>query len=147
MAAGFVGRHTQARRSHNRTATTELESRREPFTLRELLDLGWLNAIIAIPILVPIAGILLDEPCSALDPISTAKIEETIDELSKDHTIAIVTHNLQQASRVALSDLTLEHCIALWDLRRRGIWIESGYSARNVWPLSAKVRYGWKADV
>jgi|SRR5579871_792283 len=45
--------------------------------------------------------ILLDEPCSALDPISTAKIEETIDELSEDHTIAIVTHNLQQASRVS----------------------------------------------
>jgi phosphate transport system ATP-binding protein len=45
--------------------------------------------------------ILLDEPCSALDPISTAKIEETIGELSADHTIAIVTHNLQQASRVS----------------------------------------------
>jgi phosphate transport system ATP-binding protein len=48
--------------------------------------------------------ILLDEPCSALDPISTAKIEELIGELSADYTIAIVTHNMQQASRV--SDLT-----------------------------------------
>jgi phosphate transport system ATP-binding protein len=45
--------------------------------------------------------ILLDEPCSALDPISTAKIEELIDELSADYTIAIVTHNMQQASRVS----------------------------------------------
>jgi phosphate transport system ATP-binding protein len=45
--------------------------------------------------------ILLDEPCSALDPISTAKIEETIDELTKNYTIAIVTHNMQQAARVS----------------------------------------------
>jgi phosphate transport system ATP-binding protein len=48
--------------------------------------------------------ILLDEPCSALDPISTAKIEELIYELAKDYTIVIVTHNMQQASRV--SDFT-----------------------------------------
>ena len=45
--------------------------------------------------------ILLDEPCSALDPISTAKIEELIDELKEDYTIAIVTHNMQQAARVS----------------------------------------------
>jgi phosphate transport system ATP-binding protein len=45
--------------------------------------------------------ILFDEPCSALDPISTAKIEELIDELKKDYTIAIVTHNMQQAARVS----------------------------------------------
>jgi phosphate transport system ATP-binding protein len=45
--------------------------------------------------------ILLDEPCSALDPISTAKIEELIDELSAEYTIAIVTHNMQQASRTS----------------------------------------------
>jgi phosphate transport system ATP-binding protein len=45
--------------------------------------------------------ILLDEPCSALDPISTAKIEELIDELKNDYTIAIVTHNMQQAARVS----------------------------------------------
>ena len=43
--------------------------------------------------------ILLDEPCSALDPISTAKIEGLIDELKDDYTIAIVTHNMQQAAR------------------------------------------------
>jgi phosphate transport system ATP-binding protein len=48
--------------------------------------------------------ILLDEPCSALDPISTAKIEELIEELKSDYTIVIVTHNMQQAARV--SDLT-----------------------------------------
>jgi phosphate transport system ATP-binding protein len=45
--------------------------------------------------------ILFDEPCSALDPISTAKIEELIDELSENYTIAIVTHNMQQAARVS----------------------------------------------
>ncbi len=45
--------------------------------------------------------ILLDEPCSALDPISTAKIEETIDDLKENYTIAIVTHNMQQAARVS----------------------------------------------
>jgi phosphate transport system ATP-binding protein len=45
--------------------------------------------------------ILFDEPCSALDPISTAKIEELIDELTDDYTIAIVTHNMQQAARVS----------------------------------------------
>ena len=44
--------------------------------------------------------LLLDEPCSAIDPLSSAKIEETIDELKQDHTIVIVTHNLQQAARV-----------------------------------------------
>jgi phosphate transport system ATP-binding protein len=48
--------------------------------------------------------ILFDEPCSALDPISTAKIEELIDELKDDYTIVIVTHNMQQAARV--SDFT-----------------------------------------
>jgi len=48
--------------------------------------------------------ILLDEPASALDPISTAKIEEMIDELKVDYTIVIVTHNMQQAARV--SDFT-----------------------------------------
>ncbi|MBB3933624.1 phosphate transport system ATP-binding protein [Kaistia hirudinis] len=45
--------------------------------------------------------VLFDEPCSALDPISTAKIEELIDELTADYTIAIVTHNMQQAARVS----------------------------------------------
>ena len=43
--------------------------------------------------------LLLDEPCSALDPISTAKVEELIVELKNDHTVVIVTHNMQQAAR------------------------------------------------
>src|SRR5262249_3647086 len=45
--------------------------------------------------------LLMDEPCSALDPTSTRRIEETIDELSQDVTIVIVTHNMQQAQRVS----------------------------------------------
>ena len=45
--------------------------------------------------------LLLDEPTSALDPISTAKIEELINELKRDYTIAIVTHNMQQAARIS----------------------------------------------
>jgi phosphate transport system ATP-binding protein len=45
--------------------------------------------------------VLMDEPASALDPISTAKIEETIYELKKDYTIVIVTHNMQQAARIS----------------------------------------------
>ena len=43
----------------------------------------------------------MDEPCSALDPIATAHIEELIDELRQSFTIAIVTHNMQQAARVS----------------------------------------------
>ena len=45
--------------------------------------------------------ILMDEPCSALDPIATAKIEELIDELKSKYTVVIVTHNMQQAARVS----------------------------------------------
>ncbi len=45
--------------------------------------------------------LLMDEPCSALDPIATLKIEELITELAKDYTIVIVTHNMQQAARVS----------------------------------------------
>ncbi len=45
--------------------------------------------------------VLLDEPTSALDPISTAKVEELIDELKSEYTIAIVTHNMQQAARIS----------------------------------------------
>jgi phosphate transport system ATP-binding protein len=45
--------------------------------------------------------ILMDEPCSALDPISTLKIEDTMHALAKDYTIVIVTHNMQQAARVS----------------------------------------------
>ena len=45
--------------------------------------------------------LLLDEPCSALDPISTARIEELIHELKSEYTVVIVTHNMQQAARVS----------------------------------------------
>jgi len=48
--------------------------------------------------------LLMDEPCSALDPIATARVEELIHELRENYTIVIVTHNMQQAARVA--DLT-----------------------------------------
>jgi phosphate transport system ATP-binding protein len=45
--------------------------------------------------------VLMDEPASALDPIATSKVEETITELKQDYTIVIVTHNMQQASRIS----------------------------------------------
>jgi phosphate transport system ATP-binding protein len=51
----------------------------------------------------------MDEPCSALDPIATGKIEDLIDNLKKDYTIVIVTHNMQQAARV--SDQTAFFCL------------------------------------
>jgi len=64
--------------------------------------------------------LLLDEPASALDPISTQKIEQLITELKKDYTIAIVTHNMQQAARV--SDYTafmyLGHLIEFGDTKK-----------------------------
>jgi len=53
--------------------------------------------------------ILMDEPCSALDPIATAKIEDLIDKLQNDYTIVIVTHNMQQAARV--SERTAFFCL------------------------------------
>ena len=45
--------------------------------------------------------LLMDEPCSALDPISTSRVEDLIDELKKDYTIVVVTHNMQQAARIS----------------------------------------------
>ena len=59
---------------------------------------------IARSVAVKPAVLLLDEPTSALDPISTAKVEELVDELKSEYTVAIVTHNMQQAARV--SDFT-----------------------------------------
>ena len=50
--------------------------------------------------------LLMDEPASALDPISTAKVEELIHELKKQYTIVIVTHNMQQAARVSIVRLS-----------------------------------------
>jgi phosphate transport system ATP-binding protein len=57
--------------------------------------------VIARAIAVQPQVILLDEPCSALDPISTLKVEELIHELKQQYTIIIVTHNMQQAARVS----------------------------------------------
>ncbi len=65
--------------------------------------------------------ILMDEPCSALDPIATLKIEELMRELSKDYTIIIVTHNMQQAARV--SDYT---AFFTMDQDRAGYLMEYG---------------------
>jgi phosphate transport system ATP-binding protein len=65
--------------------------------------------------------ILMDEPCSALDPIATLKIEELMQELKKTYTIVIVTHNMQQAARV--SDLTAMMMLSQAD-RRSGTVIE-----------------------
>ncbi|HAC65879.1 MAG TPA: phosphate ABC transporter ATP-binding protein [Cyanothece sp. UBA12306] len=64
--------------------------------------------------------ILMDEPCAALDPISTLKIEELIHELKQEYTIVIVTHNMQQASRV--SDLT-----AFYNAEATGKGMKVGY--------------------
>jgi phosphate transport system ATP-binding protein len=60
--------------------------------------------------------ILMDEPCSALDPISTARVEDLMDDLKRDYTIVIVTHNMQQARRV--SDLTA--CLMLDEMSEEG---------------------------
>jgi ABC-type polar amino acid transport system ATPase subunit len=53
--------------------------------------------------------LLMDEPCSALDPLATGKIEDLINQLKNDYTIVIVTHNMQQAARV--SDMTAFFCL------------------------------------
>jgi phosphate transport system ATP-binding protein len=67
--------------------------------------------------------ILMDEPCSALDPISTLKIEELMRELVKDYTIVIVTHNMQQAARV--SDRTAFFSVEVHDdSSRNGVLVE-----------------------
>ena len=71
------------------------------------------------------AVILMDEPCSALDPIATYRIEELITELKRDYTIAIVTHNMQQASRV--SDYT---AFLLAEADRVGRLVEFGPTSK-----------------
>ena len=65
----------------------------------------------------------MDEPCSALDPISTLKIEELIHDLKQQYTIVIVTHNMQQASRVA--DITAFFNVKVTDQgNRQGFLVE-----------------------
>jgi phosphate transport system ATP-binding protein len=66
--------------------------------------------------------ILLDEPASALDPISTAAIEDLMQELKRDYTLVIVTHNMQQAARVA--DMTAFFSLEVKDGSRSGILVE-----------------------
>ena len=68
--------------------------------------------------------ILMDEPCSALDPIATGKIEELMEEIKEDYTIVIVTHNMQQAARV--SDMTAFFSVEVNDISdtRTGILVE-----------------------
>ena len=66
--------------------------------------------------------ILLDEPASALDPIATAAIEDLMHELKRDYTLVIVTHNMQQAARVA--DMTAFFSLEVTDTRRTGILVE-----------------------
>jgi phosphate transport system ATP-binding protein len=68
--------------------------------------------------------LLMDEPCSALDPIATVKIEELMQELKKKYTIVIVTHNLQQAKRVA--DTTSFFYVDTTRGGRTGYLVESG---------------------
>jgi phosphate transport system ATP-binding protein len=68
--------------------------------------------------------ILMDEPCSALDPIATLRIEELMQEMAKEYTIVIVTHNMQQAARV--SDLTAFFTVDIDDAKgeRTGMLVE-----------------------
>jgi phosphate transport system ATP-binding protein len=66
--------------------------------------------------------LLLDEPASALDPIATTAIEELMHELKKDYTLVIVTHNMQQAARVA--DLTAFFSLEVGKGRRTGVLVE-----------------------
>jgi phosphate transport system ATP-binding protein len=68
--------------------------------------------------------ILMDEPCSALDPIATARIEDLISELKREFMIVIVTHNMQQAARV--SDMTAFFSVDVDGERRSGRLVEYG---------------------
>ena len=66
--------------------------------------------------------LLLDEPCSALDPISTSAIEDLMQDLKNDYTLVIVTHNMQQAVRVA--ERTVFFSLDISEGRRNGILVE-----------------------
>jgi len=70
------------------------------------------------------AVLLMDEPCSALDPIATRRIEELMVQLKENYTIAIVTHNMQQAQRVA--DITAFFSVDISKGSRTGYLVESG---------------------
>jgi phosphate transport system ATP-binding protein len=66
----------------------------------------------------------MDEPCSALDPIATARIEDLMKELREDYTIVIVTHNMQQAARVADMTAFFTTEVASESDRRTGLLVE-----------------------
>jgi phosphate transport system ATP-binding protein len=68
--------------------------------------------------------ILMDEPCSALDPIATARIEELMQEIKKDYTIVIVTHNMQQAARVSDRTAFFTTEVSEQGDRRTGVLVE-----------------------
>ena len=72
----------------------------------------------------------MDEPCSALDPIATGRVEDLMDELKYEYTIVIVTHNMQQARRV--SDLTAFYSVLRDDKSdtRTGVLVEYGRTAQ-----------------
>jgi phosphate transport system ATP-binding protein len=73
--------------------------------------------------------LLMDEPCSALDPIATAKIEELMIELKKEFTVVVVTHNMQQAARVA--DMTAFFSVEVGEEgRRTGVLVEYDETTR-----------------
>jgi phosphate transport system ATP-binding protein len=74
--------------------------------------------------------ILMDEPASALDPIATAKIEDLMTELKRDYTIVIVTHNMQQAARVADMTAFFSVDVAEGGSRRTGVLVEYDATAR-----------------
>jgi energy-coupling factor transporter ATP-binding protein EcfA2 len=82
--------------------------------------------------------LLLAEPCASIDPISAAKIEQTIDDLKRDHAIVIVTHNLQQAARV--SDFAVFMYLGeLREIRHRSGRLSSSEEGQNRalhhWPV------------
>ena len=68
--------------------------------------------------------ILMDEPCSALDPIATARIEDLMQEIKKDYTIIIVTHNMQQAARVSDRTAFFTTEVNTESDRRTGVMVE-----------------------
>jgi phosphate transport system ATP-binding protein len=72
--------------------------------------------------------LLMDEPCSALDPIATRRIEELMLELKDEYTIVLVTHNMQQATRVA--DLTAFFAVDISHSGRTGYLVELGETAQ-----------------
>jgi phosphate transport system ATP-binding protein len=83
---------------------------------------GQQRLCIARAIAIEPEALLLDEPASALDPIATQKIEELMHELKRDYTIVIVTHNMQQAARVA--DRTAFFSLQVDDSGRSGVLVE-----------------------